>query len=141
VFTSGIVSTREGKKIALFFTGRKHAGENLAKVLAHRAAELGPPIQMCDAWAANVSEELKVIVANCTLHGRRRFVEVTHNFPEECRYVLETFRELYRNEAHCREQQMPPGRALGFSSSPQRAAHDGVEGVDGEAVRRAQGGA
>ena len=52
VFTSGIVSTREGKKIALFFTGRKHAGENLADVLAHRAAELGPPIQICDALAA-----------------------------------------------------------------------------------------
>jgi transposase len=46
VFTSGIVSTREGRKIALFFTGRKHAGENLAEVLAQRAADLGPPIQM-----------------------------------------------------------------------------------------------
>ena len=59
VFTSGIVSTREGKKIALFFTGRKHAGENLADVLAQRAAELGPPIQMCDALAANVSQDLQ----------------------------------------------------------------------------------
>ena len=35
IFTSGIVSTRAGQKIALFFTGRKHAGENLATVLAH----------------------------------------------------------------------------------------------------------
>src|SRR2546430_12565430 len=33
IFTSGIVSTREGRRIALFFTGRKHAGENLAEVL------------------------------------------------------------------------------------------------------------
>jgi len=40
VFTSGIVSTTDGQKIALYFTGRKHAGENLATVLAHRAAEL-----------------------------------------------------------------------------------------------------
>jgi hypothetical protein len=47
IFTSGIVSTRAGQKIALFFTGRKHAGENLATVLAERAEELGPPIQMC----------------------------------------------------------------------------------------------
>jgi transposase len=45
-FTSGIVSTREGRTVALFFTGRKHAGENLAEVLAHRAEGLGPPIQM-----------------------------------------------------------------------------------------------
>ena len=30
LFTSGIVSTREGRRIALFFSGRQHAGENLA---------------------------------------------------------------------------------------------------------------
>ena len=40
IFTSGIVSTREGQRIALFFTGRKHAGENLALVLAERASAL-----------------------------------------------------------------------------------------------------
>jgi len=126
VFTSGIVSTREGKKIALFFTGRKHAGENLADVLAHRAAELGPPIQMCDALAANVSQDLQVIVANCNLHGRRKFVEVAPNFPAECRYVLETFRDLYKHEAQCRNQQMTPEQRLAFHQ-----AHSGplMEGL------------
>src|SRR6516225_346969 len=33
-FTSGIVSTRQGQRLALFFTGRRHAGENLTQVLA-----------------------------------------------------------------------------------------------------------
>jgi hypothetical protein len=46
VFTSGIVSTSQGWKIALYFTGRQHAGENLAEVLQQRAQHLGPPIQM-----------------------------------------------------------------------------------------------
>src|SRR5207253_7861946 len=50
-FTSGIVSTRQGQRIALFFTGCQHAGENLADLLAHRAKASGPPIQMCDALA------------------------------------------------------------------------------------------
>lgn len=54
LFTSGIVATRDHQRIALFFTGRKHAGENLAAVLAQRAAELGPPIQICDAVARNL---------------------------------------------------------------------------------------
>jgi transposase len=49
VFTSGIVSTASGRKVALYFTGRQHAGENLADVLKQRAAELAGPIQMCDA--------------------------------------------------------------------------------------------
>src|SRR5919199_2680505 len=45
VFTSGIVSTGAGHRIALFFTGAQHAGENLADVLKQRAAEAGPAIQ------------------------------------------------------------------------------------------------
>ena len=47
VFTSGIVSTSESRRVALYFTGRQHAGENLADVLHKRAAELSAPIQMC----------------------------------------------------------------------------------------------
>jgi len=47
IFTSGIVSTAAERNIALFFTGRQHAGENLADVLKQRAAELNAPIQMC----------------------------------------------------------------------------------------------
>ena len=75
VFTTGIVSTQEGRKIALFFSGRKHAGENLADVLAKRAAELPRPIQMCDALSRNFPRELEVILANCLTHGRKYFVE------------------------------------------------------------------
>src|SRR5205807_10431370 len=60
-FTSGIVSTTaEGCKIALFFTGDKHAGENLADVLRRRAAELAAPIQMCDALSRNVPNVLRL---------------------------------------------------------------------------------
>jgi transposase len=55
LFTSGIVSTGAGRRVALFFSGPRHAGENLADVLSRRAAELGPPIQMCDALSRNQS--------------------------------------------------------------------------------------
>jgi len=40
VFPSGIVSTAEGRQIARCFTGRQHAGENLAQVLQRRVAHL-----------------------------------------------------------------------------------------------------
>ena len=49
LFTSGVVALRDGQRLALFFSGRRHAGENLAEVLKLRAVELPPPIQMCDA--------------------------------------------------------------------------------------------
>ena len=72
VFTSGIVSTATGRKIALYFTGRQHAGENIADVLQQRAAELPSPIQMCDALSRNVPKLLptgvEILLANCLAH-------------------------------------------------------------------------
>jgi len=114
IFTSGIVSTREGRKIALFFTGHQHAGENLADVLRKRAAKLGPPIQMCDALARNLPKDLEVIVANCLAHGRRKFIDQVNNFPEPCRYVLETLRDVYQNDALAKQQGMSPAQRLAF---------------------------
>lgn len=114
VFTSGIVSLFKGRKIALFFTGRKHAGENLAEVLKQRPAELDPPVQMCDALSRNMSEELKTIVANCIAHGRRRFVDVAESFPEECVHVLSLLKEVYNNDAIARKRGMTPIERLHF---------------------------
>ena len=104
VFTSGIVSIAEGRRIALFMTGRKHAGENLADVLTHRAAELSAPIQMCDSLSRNTKGAFTTIVANCIAHARRRYVEVAGHFPDECRYVLETLGEVYRTDAEARTE-------------------------------------
>ena len=114
VFTSGIVSTTDDRKIALFFTGRKHAGENLSTVLARRAAALGPPIQMCDALARNLPKPLEVILGYCLAHSRRRFVEVAPNFPSECRYVLEALGEIYHHDEWAREQGLTPEQRLYF---------------------------
>jgi hypothetical protein len=61
VFTSGIVSVDQGRKIALYFTGGRHAGENLAEVLKKRSAELPSPIQMCldgPSWPTNRYENV-----------------------------------------------------------------------------------
>ena len=115
VFTSGIVSTAQKHTIALFFTGRQHAGENLADVLQWRAVELAPPMQMCDALSRNLPklpEKLEVIVGHCLAHARRRFVEVTPNFPVPCQHVLEQLGEIYGNDALA--QSMTPEERLRF---------------------------
>jgi transposase len=114
VFTSGIVSTRDGHRVALFVTGRRHAGENLARVLAARTADLGPPIQMCDAASRNLPKPLAVIVAHCLAHARRRVVEVTPSFPAECRHILETLREVYHHDADARAQGLSSEARLVF---------------------------
>ena len=114
VFTSGIVSIGEGHRIGLYFTGRKHAGENLTDVLKQRAAGLEAPIQMCDALSRNLPKKLEVIIAHCLAHARRHFVEVTPNFPQECRFVLESLGEVYGYDEAARTQGMSPEQRLGF---------------------------
>jgi hypothetical protein len=114
LFTTGIVSTREDRRIALFFTGWKHAGENLKDVLIQRAKGLPPPIQMCDALSRNLPTELETILAHCLAHGRRQFVDVAEHFPEECRHVLESLSVIYRNDAMAREQNLSPEARLHF---------------------------
>jgi transposase len=114
MFTTGIVSTREGHKIALFLSGRQHAGENLKEVLIRREAELPPPIQMCDALARNLPGTLRTILANCLAHGRRQFVDVVEQFPEECRHVLESLSVIYRNDAIAQERNLSPEERLLF---------------------------
>jgi transposase len=117
IFTSGIVSTTQGWKIALYFTGRQHAGENIADALKQRSVELGPAIQMCDAlsWnAPKLPSGVELLVAHCLAHGRRQIVEVAQNFPSECRHVLERLGEVYRNDAAARDAGMTPGERLRF---------------------------
>ena len=116
-FTSGIVSTRQGQQVALFFTGRRHAGENFARVLTQRAAGLPPPIQMCDALSRNLpklSKPLEILVGHCNAHARRRYVEVVPSFPQECRYVLESFAEVYRYDAEAEARALSPEERLRF---------------------------
>ena len=106
VFTSGIVSVVDDHRIALFFTGHQHAGENLTDLLKQRATELDKPIQMCDALSRNAPESLKTILGNCLTHGRRRFVEVAANFPDECLYVLDVLKEVYANDDEAKRQSL-----------------------------------
>ena len=108
IFTTGMLSVVDDKKIVLFRTGRNHAGENLADLLGQRDPQTAPPIQMCDALSRNTTGEFETIVANCLTHARRNFVDVAENFPEECSYVIETLAEVYKTDKTANEEEMSP---------------------------------
>jgi transposase len=134
VFTSGIVSTAAGRQIAVYFTGRQHAGENLADVLKQRTAESDAAIQMCDAlsWnAPKLRDGVELLVAHCLAHGRRQIVEVAQNFPVECRHVLENLGEVYRNDAATRDAHLTAEERLRFHQQHSKpildALHDWLE--------------
>ena len=115
-FTSGIVSIWREWKIALYFTGWKHAGENLADVLKQRAPGLAPPIQMCDALSRNTPKltGIEILLANCLAHGRRQFTEIAESFPEACLYVLESLGAIYGFDAETKERGLTREERLTF---------------------------
>ncbi len=126
-FTSGIVATDDEHQIALFFTGRQHAGENLADVLAKRAEDLAPPIQMCDALAQNTAGDFEAIVAHCLAHSRRKYVDVAHNFPDECEYVLEALKAVYKNDGVARGRRMSDEERLAYHIARSKTILDDLE--------------
>lgn len=114
LFTTGIVSENADRRIYLFFTGARHAGENLDRVLDHRKPELPPPIQMCDALSRNWPKRHKTLRSVCLLHGRRNFVDIFDNFPQECTHLVESLGAIYKNEAYVRERKMDPLGRLNY---------------------------
>jgi transposase len=124
IFTTSLLSEVEGHRIALFITGHHHAGENLDQLLARRAKEASPPIQMCDALSRNPAKEFRTILANCLSHGRRQFVDIAQNFPAECRHVLESLAEVYQHDAQAKDAALSPEARLRFHQEHSKPVMD-----------------
>lgn len=113
-FTTGVLAVKEERRMALFFTGPKHAGENMEKLLEQRARDLNPPIQMCDALSRNVPKDFHTLLAHCLTHARRNFVDLIPSFPEECRVVIEALAKVYHHDKAGKEQGLSAELRLQF---------------------------
>ena len=112
IFTSGIVCEAAAHPIRLFFTGRQHAGENLARLLEDRAPGLAAPLHMCDGLSRNEPKGHATKPCNCSVHARRNFVEIRGVFPEACQRVVESFAQIYKTEAQCKLRRLSPQERL-----------------------------
>lgn len=101
MFTTGIISQiNDVQKIALFYTGTKHAGENITALLQHRNKEIDKIILMCDALASNTPKSLRniIIECNCLSHGFRKFRDLLEYYPEICLHVIHALGIIYEND-------------------------------------------
>jgi transposase len=112
LFTTGFVSITADGLIALFFSGRKHGGENFTALLDARDPGLPPPIHMCDGLDRNRPHGHAVIEDNCLSHGRRHIVDEADNFPAECRHVLEALGKVFKTDEQCKEQALSDDERL-----------------------------
>lgn len=124
IFTTGIVSVVGEREIALFFSGRRHAGENFADLPEKRAPDRAPPIQMCDAKSGNTPKSAQVVPCCCNTHARRNFVNVAGDFPDQCLYVIDVFGKICQNDAIAKQRQMSPDERLRYHREKSGPAMD-----------------
>lgn len=98
-FTTGILATLQnlGVKIALYFTGVKHAGENLDNLLNKRPEELSSPIQQCDG-GHNVPKNHDTYLSKCNAHCRRNFYELVQMEPKIVIKIIGLYSKVFANE-------------------------------------------
>jgi transposase len=106
LFTTGIVSKAAGRTYNLFFTGNRHAGENMDELLKQRSSELGPVIQMSDGLALNRPKNAVTTLCGCLTHARRGFFDALPDRKKECDYVLHILRKVYKNDSVTRDRNM-----------------------------------
>lgn len=94
--TTGLIIKAAGHTIALYYSGVKHAGENLQEILRRRATDQKPIIQMCDASSMNMPNALETILCNCLGHGFRKFRDLLDFFPEPCLKVMKALSAVFK---------------------------------------------
>jgi hypothetical protein len=99
----------------LYYSSRRHAGENLQGLLDKREAGRDKPLAMSDALTSNeVADESQLIRCHCLAHGRRKFSELEAVFPQECQVVLQVLSQVFDHDAQARQAQLSPQARLAY---------------------------
>jgi hypothetical protein len=99
----------------LYYSSRRHAGENLQGLLDQREAGLAKPLAMSDALPSNaVADESRLIRCHCLAHGRRKFSDLEAVFPQECQVVLQVLSQVFDHDEQARQAQLSPQARLAY---------------------------
>jgi transposase len=112
--TTALIVQVGGRRICLYYTGRQHAGENLAALLAKREPQRDKPLVMSDALSSNNAAETPLIRCHCLAHGRRKFSDLDEDFPAESAVVVEALKLVFDHDEAARREQL---------SAPERLAY------------------
>jgi transposase len=102
------------RRICLYYTGRRHAGENLDVLLTQRAPDHDKPLVMSDALRRNNAEEDALIRCHCLAHGRRKFSELDETFPVERAVVGHALKLVFDHEASAQAEQLTAQERLAY---------------------------
>lgn len=125
--TAIVAALAPQRQVVLYFTGHRHAGQNMERVLEQRATGAVIPIQMSDALASNFTGEFKTLVAKCLTHARRGVVDVFEQFPQEARRVIDALALVYVHDAHCRTEGLSDLQRLQYHRAHSQPVMEGLK--------------
>ena len=114
-YTTGIVSAHEDHMTYIFVTDNQTAGKSAAPFLHLRNPELPTPYVMCDAFTANIPENISkdlYILCYCLVHARRQFYELPDGYDDLSEEVMRLIGLIYDNEEHAKKK--PPEERLAY---------------------------
>ncbi len=112
----------------LYYSSRRHAGENLQGLLDKREAGLEKPLAMSDALSSNeVADESLLIRCHCLAHGRRKCSDLEAVFPYECRMVLEVISQVFDHDEQARKEPLSPEARLAYHQAQSQPLLDGLK--------------
>jgi transposase len=112
--TTALIVQVGARRICLYYTGRRHAGENLEWLLAQRAPGHNKPVVMSDALSRNNAEEDALIRCHCLAHGRRKFSELDEAFPTESAVVVNALKLVFDHDEDARAKQLTAQERLAY---------------------------
>lgn len=109
----------------LYYSSRRHAGENLQALLDKREAGLAKPLAMSDALSSNeVADESRLIRCHCLAHGRRQFSDLADVFPKECQAVLDVISQVFDHDEQARADGLSPAARLAYHQTQSQPLMD-----------------
>jgi transposase len=112
--TTALMVQVGARRICLYYTGRRHAGENLAALLLKRGPDRGKPLVMSDALLSNNAEEDALIRCHCLAHGRRKFSELDEAFPAESAVVVNALNDVFDHDEYARAERLTAQDRLAY---------------------------
>lgn len=112
--TTALIVQVGDRRICLYYTGRRHAGENLAALLTKREPGRDKPLVMSDALSHNHAEEAGLIRCHCLAHARRQFSDVADDFPAESAVVVNALKLIYDHDDEARDQDLNAQERLAY---------------------------
>jgi transposase len=109
----------------LYYSSRRHAGENLQGLLDKREAGRAKPLAMSDALSSNeVADASRLIRCHCLAHGRRKCSDLEDVFPHACQVVLDGLRQVFDHDEQARQDQLSPEARLAYHQAQSQPLMD-----------------